>query len=106
MVMKQSIQTTPSRPTRIGVADAKSRLSELLRRVADGPTIIHSRGRDIAVVLSIEEYNRLQGETAAQGGGARWLDRIEALKRRLGWDIEDFDPPHIKLKMQDPFARE
>jgi prevent-host-death family protein len=41
------------------VADAKARLSELLdRAISDGPQAISRRGREIAVVVSIEEWHR------------------------------------------------
>ena len=54
------MQTPVSRRhRRLGVAEAKMRLSELLRDAAAGPTVIHSRGRDVAVVLAVEDYDRL-----------------------------------------------
>jgi len=40
--MTKGIQT--QRIRRLGVAEAKSKLSEVLRDAAQGPTIIHSRG--------------------------------------------------------------
>jgi prevent-host-death family protein len=41
------------------VADAKARLSELLDRAIDsGPQAITRRGREIAVVVSAEEWHR------------------------------------------------
>lgn len=44
--------------------DAKARFSELVQRAVDeGPQIVTRRGRDIAVILSIEGYRRLvQGQ--------------------------------------------
>jgi len=41
------------------VADAKARLSELLGRAIDnGPQAITRRGREIAIVVSAEEWHR------------------------------------------------
>jgi len=41
------------------VADAKARLSELLdRAINDGPQAITRRGREIAVVVSVEEWHK------------------------------------------------
>ena len=41
------------------VADAKARLSELLDRAIDnGPQAITRRGREIAIVVSAEEWHR------------------------------------------------
>lgn len=42
--------------------EAKNRLSHLVKRAADeGPQIISVRGKPAAVVLSVEEYQRLTG---------------------------------------------
>jgi prevent-host-death family protein len=104
--MKQPMQPPVLRPRRIGVAEAKSRLSELLRQAAGGPTIIHSRGRDLAVVLAVEEYDRLTAEhRAARGGGAAFLARVDALKERYGGGVEAFAPERLQLKPMNPFAR-
>jgi prevent-host-death family protein len=42
--------------------DAKARLSEVIKRAAsEGPQIVTQRGVETAVVLSIDEYRRLDG---------------------------------------------
>lgn len=47
------------------VQEAKQRFSELLRRVtSDGPQYVTKHGKDVAVVIDIEEYHRLAGHTA------------------------------------------
>jgi prevent-host-death family protein len=83
--MKKGTQVVSPRTRRLGVAEAKSKLSEVLREAALGPTVIHSRGRDLVVVLAVEDYERL---TAAQhlpgAGGAAFLQRVEALKQWHG----------------------
>jgi prevent-host-death family protein len=44
------------------VQEAKQRFSEVLRRAkSDGPQVVTKHGRDIAVVIDIEEYHRLAG---------------------------------------------
>jgi prevent-host-death family protein len=104
--MKQDISDPGFHPRRFGVAEAKSRLSELLRDAAGRPTIIHSRGRDLAVVLAVEDYDRLMAEhRAAHGGGATFLARVEALKQRHGGGVEDFTPERLQLEPRNPFAR-
>ncbi|MGH3914553.1 MAG: type II toxin-antitoxin system Phd/YefM family antitoxin [Pseudonocardiaceae bacterium] len=76
------------------VADAKARLSELLERVInDGPQAITRRGEEIAVVVSIEEWQR---KTKRSGNLAEFLaasplrdseleiDRVEIPARDVG----------------------
>ena len=91
---------------RVGVAEAKSRFSALLRAAAATPTIIHSRGRDLAVVLAVEEYDRLAADVRSVSvGGAGFLDRVERLKQRHGGGVEDFRPPRLDVTPIDAFAR-
>ncbi|HMG57090.1 MAG TPA: type II toxin-antitoxin system Phd/YefM family antitoxin, partial [Kofleriaceae bacterium] len=56
---------------RVGVAAAKSRFSEVLRNAARGPTIIHSRGRDLAVLIAIDDYEQLVAEHPGGRGTGR-----------------------------------
>jgi prevent-host-death family protein len=106
MVMKQVNSGAAGRSRRLGVAEAKSRLSAVLRDAGQGPTIIHSRGRDLAVVLSVEDYELLLAERAAeQGGGATFLERVEALKERYGGGVDEFAPERIAVQPSDPFGR-
>lgn len=105
MVMTLILHPTSQRTRRLGIAEAKSKLSEVLRDVAQGPMVIHNRGRDLAVVLAIEDYERL---TAAQeperAGGATFLQRVEALKERHGGGV-DFEPARLDFVPAEPFAR-
>ena len=109
MTLKQSLPARPAppvRPRRLGVAEAKSRLSEVLRDAASGPTIIHSRGHDVAVVLAIEEYTKLLADQhPPSSGGAGFLDRIAALKQRHGGGVDEFAPARLALEIEQPFAR-
>jgi prevent-host-death family protein len=47
------------------VQEAKQRFSELLRAVqSDGPQIVTRHGEEIAVVIDIDDFHRLQGDAA------------------------------------------
>ena len=77
--MTRSIQSPapealkPSRASKLPpghwlLQDAKARFSELVRRVrSDGPQHVTVHGRDEVVVVSAEEFSRLQG---GRGGDA------------------------------------
>jgi len=57
---------------------AKARLSEVLRQAREaGPQRITVRGRDAAVVLSPEDYDRLTRKPGAEN----WADRLHAAVR-------------------------
>jgi len=102
----QSLQTPSLRTRRLGVAEAKSKLSEVLREAAKGPTIIHSRGRDVVVVLAIEDYERLIAEQQPPvSGGAMFLQRVEAARQRHGGGVSNFEPARLDFAPSDPFAR-
>jgi prevent-host-death family protein len=104
MVMTKS--TFTQRTRRLGVAEAKSRLSEVLREVGQGPTVIHSRGRDLAVVLAIEDYERLMADQQpSRAGGAAFLQRVEALKKQYGGGVSDFEPARLDFVPAVPFGR-
>ena len=94
------------RTRRLGVAEAKGKLSEVLRDAAQGPLVIHSRGRDVAVVLAIEEYERLTADQqSSRAGGSAFLQRVEALKLRHDGGVSDFEPARLDFVPADPFAR-
>jgi prevent-host-death family protein len=109
MTMKQSLPARPPppvRPRRLGVAEAKSKLSEVLRDAAAGPTIIHSRGHDVAVVLAIEEYTALVADKLpASAGGAAFLERIATLRAHHGGGVDTFEPARLEIEPERPFAR-
>ena len=107
MVMIRSTQTLSPRTRRVGVAEAKSTLSEVLREAAQGPMVIHSRGKDLAVVLAIEDYERLTAsQPSPRAGGAAFLQRVEALKQRHGDGVSDFEPARLDFVPAEPFARQ
>jgi prevent-host-death family protein len=97
MVMRKTI-------TRVGVAEAKAELSRVLRDAAEHPTVIHRRGRDIAVVVGVEEYERLVANDVGRGSPmANLVRETEALKQRFGGGV---DPGATRLdyESRDPFA--
>ena len=54
-------------PNHWRLQDAKARFSELVRRVrSEGPQRVTVHGRDEVVVLSAEEYARLQGAPSGE----------------------------------------
>jgi prevent-host-death family protein len=105
MVMRKAIQPLSPRTRRLGVAEAKSKLSEVLREAQQGPTVIHSRGRDLVVVLAIEDYERLTADQQLpRAGGSAFLQRIETLKQRHGGGVDDFEPARLDFGPAEPFA--
>jgi prevent-host-death family protein len=107
MVMMRGEDTLSIQSRRIGVAEAKSKLSEVIRETVQGPTVIHSRGRDLAVLLTLADYERLLvGQaTSSRSGGAAFLERVEALKERHGGGVLDFEPARLDFEPTKPFAR-
>jgi hypothetical protein len=78
----------------------------VVREAAQGPTVIHSRGRDLVVVLAIEDYERLSADQQApKAGGAAFLQRVEALKQRYGGGVDDFEPARLDFVPSEPFGR-
>jgi prevent-host-death family protein len=79
----------PVRDGTWSVADAKARLSELLdRAVNDGPQAITRRGREIAIVVSVEEWHK---KSSRSGSLAGFL--AASPLRDSGLDIERVDAP-------------
>lgn len=99
--------TLSQRTRRLEVAEAKTRWSEVVREAKQGPTVIHSRGKDLVVVLAIEDYERLAADQQAppQTAGAAFLQRVETLKQRHGGGVEDFEPARLHFVPSQPFAR-
>jgi PHD/YefM family antitoxin component YafN of YafNO toxin-antitoxin module len=69
--------------------------------------VIHSRGRDVAVLLSIKEFERLQTATApTSSSGAAFLARVADLKQRSNVPGVEFDLEPVLVKVGDPFAHD
>jgi prevent-host-death family protein len=106
MTMKEVTMSAIRAYRRVGVAEAKAMFSEVLREAARGPTVIHSRGRDLAVLLAIDAYEQLAADRSRGAGtGAAFLGRIDAIKRRHGGGIDEFSPAAMGFRAIDPFAR-
>jgi prevent-host-death family protein len=112
MVMKKTTRLaepserygTPGRARRLGVAEAKAKLSEVLRSLPRGPIVIHARGRDLGALVDIETFERLAGDDGPidRPGGAAFLEVVDALKQRHGGGAA-FDPKPAVIKPHDPF---
>jgi prevent-host-death family protein len=113
MVMKKT--TKAAEPTagygharvgsrRLGVAQTKAKLSEVLRSLERGPVVIHARGRDLGALVDIETFQRLadQHDAIDVPGGAAFLDAVEALRQRHR-GVSTFDPKPAVIRPQDPF---
>jgi prevent-host-death family protein len=89
----------PRRPRRVSVADAKAHLSAVLRDASSAPTIIHRRGQDVAVVLGMDEYERLaEADIAGRASVRAFLEGIAELKKRRGGGVEDFTPAQAVIR--------
>jgi prevent-host-death family protein len=87
------------------VSEAKAKLSQALRELEGGPTVIHNRGRDVAALISIEDYERLLRAEGSEGAGMRsFLEAVEALKRDFGGGAAlPFE--RAMIRPRDPFGR-
>src|SRR5262245_23521795 len=90
---------------RVGVAEAKAKLSEVLRSIERAPIGIHSRGRDIGALIDIATFERFTAanDTDQRPGGAAFLDAVDAIKQRHGGGVADFEPAPLKIRVGDPF---
>lgn len=88
---------------RVGVAEAKSQLPEILRTASRYRTIIQRRGRDVAVVIGIDELRRLEEAGAGATAGARMLARLERWRSQTG-GVEGFEPPRASFAPEEPFT--
>jgi prevent-host-death family protein len=98
MVMKRT-----SSPRRVGVAEAKAHLSSILRDTKSGPVVVHNRGRDLAVLVAIDEYEQLSRDADQKTPVSRFLLRVAELKQSYGGGVDDFDPPRAKVRARYPF---
>ena len=74
--------------------DAKTRFSELVRRVrSEGPQHVTVHGRDEVVVIAAEEFRRLRG----QATGKQLIDVLQASPHR---DI-DLTPVRLPMPVRD-----
>jgi prevent-host-death family protein len=84
----------PPRVDHRTIQDAKARLSEVVRRArTEGPQHVTVHGREQAVLLSAEEFRRLQGERTGQA----LIDALQASPLR---EI-DLDLPSVASPVRD-----
>jgi len=80
--MEKTRSDRPELPGHWVLQDAKARFSELVRRVhSDGPQHVTVHGRDEVVVITAEDFRRLQGDRTGR-------DLIEAIQASPHRDIE------------------
>jgi prevent-host-death family protein len=98
MVMNTKLMTMSAR---WNVAAAKAELSLVLKNAQREPQVIERRGEPVAVIVGIDEYNRLrEGERRAR----QWKDFLElsaALRAEGGVELE---VPKRRAR-PSPFAR-
>ncbi len=87
------VKSGPAAPTPDDVwstADAKARLSEVLVRARSRPQRIQRSGRDVAVVVSVEEMDRLRAAAAypVPTPMQEFLRRAEELRAEGAMDLE------------------
>ena len=107
--MKKSISRSgpaAQRAKRLNVSEAKAKLSQVVRELEDSPTIIHNRGRDVAVLISIDDYERLlaaesSAHTPTMGS---FLEAVDGLKRKFGGGAA-LSPGRTAFVPRDPFGR-
>lgn len=89
---------------RVGIAEAKAHLSEVVRDAASEPIVIHNRGKDVAVVVGTSEYERLlEAAGKRPTAGAKFLDSIRELKEKYGGGYE-LVTERLDFPDRDPFA--
>ena len=72
------------------VSKAKAKLSEVLARSRRAPQVIESRGDAVAVVISKQEFDRLQelSKAPARSPMRDWLDWVAAHKKSGDLELE------------------
>ncbi len=86
------------------VSEAKARLSEVLARARRGPQVIENRGEPVAVVLSKQEYDRLQQlhQPPQPSAMAELLALTDRLKQQGDFELE-LPPRALEPERADPF---
>lgn len=71
----------------VSATDAKQRLAALLDAAQREPILIRRQNRDVAVIMSAEEYERIRGTKSDEF--EKFCDRVgaEAVKRGLTEEI-------------------
>lgn len=84
----------PASPRHWVLQDAKARFSELVRRVhSEGPQHVTVHGRDEVVVITLQDFRRLQGERTGR-------DLIEVMQASPWRDV-DLDVSRSPMPVRD-----
>ncbi len=79
------------------IAEAKSHLSKVVHQAEEGPPVeLTRRGQPVAVVLSIQSYERLKGPRMDS-----W-DAVEKLRRTPDLAALEIDPDEVFAIDKDP----
>lgn len=90
---------------RVGIAEAKARMAEIVRNAATARTVIQRRGDDVAVIIGIEELRRLEAAGEGATDGARLLRRLDAWRDRTGGvEVDETTFPRAAIAATEPFA--
>ncbi|MDX2014077.1 MAG: type II toxin-antitoxin system Phd/YefM family antitoxin [Myxococcaceae bacterium] len=86
------------------VSEAKAKLSALLAKTRRGPQVIENRGEEVAVVLSVTEYQRLLALEAQprKTPMQAYLESLEQLRSRGDLSLEL--PPRRLVDDREPLT--
>lgn len=70
------------------VAEAKAELSRVLRDAQHEPQIIENRGEPVAVVVGVDDYERLTNRATALSNHQRFLELSAALRAEGGDELK------------------
>ena len=86
----------------LGVAEAKAQFARIVQNAPERRTIIQRRGRDVAVVLGIDEFRRLEKAGAGATEGARVLAALVRWREATG-GVEGFTAEPASVAPENPF---
>ena len=65
----------------------------------------HRACNEAEVAQDLAKMAPPEDQQAAEPGGATFLKRVEALKRRYGGGVSDFEPQRLDFVPAEPFSR-
>ena len=88
----------------ISASEARQGFAELLESTREGPVLIERQKRGVAVVMSVEEYDRLLADAPA-AGGKRGLPTNPALMQLYpAYPLEGGQTHWQAIQVQEPLA--
>ena len=95
--MYTNVQMSRRRPTTITMSEARASFAKLLTRAAEGEDVQVTRGgRPVAVLVSVEEYQRTRGDAAPVSQA--FQEFMKALDRRVLRGVD----PWRKVRERSP----